>query len=98
MSKEIYEDNGRKFDSGKLRWDLLPFDVIEDVVDILTYGAEKYEPNNWQKVAKERYIAALMRHLVAHLKGEILDQESGRSHLSHLLCNAVFLRWKEKHE
>ena len=41
-------NKGRKFDGGKMRWDLLPYDAVEKIVDILTYGAEKYDPNNWQ--------------------------------------------------
>jgi hypothetical protein len=86
---------GRKYDSGKLRWDLLHIECVEEVVKILTFGAEKYEPNNWQKVenANERYYAALMRHITAWRKGEIIDPESGCSHLSHAACNIVFLMW-----
>jgi len=90
-------DSGMKFDDDKLRWDLLPFDAIEEIVKIMTFGAKKYAPNNWQKVDADRYIAALMRHLVAHLKGEKLDQESGILHLSHIACNIIFLIWKELH-
>ena len=88
---------GRKYDKGKLLWDLFPFDVAEGVVDILTYGAEKYDPNNWQKVETYRYIAALFRHLVAWLGGEELDQESKKHHLDHALCNLMFIRWQSKH-
>jgi hypothetical protein len=86
---------GRKYDSGKLRWDLLPIECVEEVVKILTFGAEKYEPNNWQKVenANERYYAALMRHITAWRKGEIIDPESGCYHISHAECNIVFLMW-----
>jgi len=87
---------GMKTDNDKLRWDLLPFDVIEEIVDIMTYGAKKYEPNNWKKVEMWRYKAALLRHIVAWWLGEDLDKESGRHHLSHALCNLVFIRWKTK--
>lgn len=91
---------GMKFDQGKLRWDLIPMDCVEDVVKILTFGAQKYAPNNWQIVpdAKERYWAALMRHLVAYRKGELIDQESDESHLSHAACCLMFLMWFTKHE
>lgn len=88
---------GRKYDKGKLLWDLFPFDVAEGVVDILTYGAEKYDPNNWQNVETYRYISALFRHLVAWLKGEEDDQESGKHHLDHALCNLMFIRWQSRH-
>lgn len=85
--------DGIKFDSEKLRMDLLPFDCLEEIAKVLTYGARKYKPNNWQFVdnAVERYEAALIRHLSAYKRGEINDPESGLSHLSHLACNAIFL-------
>lgn len=90
---------GLKYDEAKLRWDLLDLALVEEVVKILTFGANKYGPNNWQKVenAEERYYAALMRHLTEYRKGNNIDEESGLSHLSHLLCNAIFLLWFEKH-
>ena len=71
---------------------------IEDIVKILTFGAAKYAPNNWQLVdnGTDRYYAALMRHLVAWRKGELIDPESGESHLSHAACCLVFLMWLDK--
>jgi len=91
-------EEGRKLDNGKLRWDLLPMDCIEDIVQVLTSGAVKYAPNNWQLVenGKERYYAAMMRHLVAHRKGELIDPDSGETHLSHAACCLVFMMWLEK--
>jgi hypothetical protein len=91
-------NKGLKFDTGKLRWDLLPIDCIEDVVKILTFGSVKYGPNNWQMLeeGEERYYAALMRHLSAYRQGEIIDIESGLSHLSHAMCNILFLLWMKK--
>src|ERR1035437_3977488 len=91
---------GLKFDEDKNRWDLLPIDCVEDVVKILTFGAKKYSANNWQQVedGENRYYAALMRHLSVSRQGEKIDPESGLSHLSHVMCNVVFLLWLEKHE
>lgn len=85
---------GRKFDQGKLRWDLLPYEVIELIVEVLTDGAIKYDDNNWKEVpnAKERYFAAMMRHLVVYKKGERLD-ESGRCHLAHAASCLMFLMY-----
>ena len=78
------------------RWDLLPFEPLENVVEILTFGAKKYEPNNWQKVESLRYFDALIRHLIADwIRGEDNDQESGLKHSSHADCNAVFLDWQK---
>lgn len=88
---------GIKFDGQKLRWDLLPYREVEQVVDILTYGAEKYADGNWMQVPenRKRYFAAAMRHLTKWFMGERLDEESGRNHLAHALCCILFLLWKD---
>lgn len=86
---------GMKYDSDKLRWDLLAWDAVEAIVDVYTYGAKKYADNNWKLVGKERYFSALCRHLIAHQTGEKIDKESGRSHLAHVAWNAITLLWFE---
>lgn len=86
---------GKKFDNGKLRMDLIPPEVIEELAKVLTYGAGKYDENNWQQVEDYRYKAAAMRHKIAREKGEIYDKESGIRHRTHELCNIAFLLWKE---
>jgi hypothetical protein len=53
----------------------------------------RYERDSWKTVpdAHRRYIAALMRHLSAMLKGERFDIDSGKLHAAHLAVNAMFL-------
>ena len=84
---------GMKFDSDKLRYDLVPPSALEKIVDVLTYGAKKYAPENWKKVEEpeRRYIAAAMRHIEAFRKGERLDPESGLPHLAHAACCLMFI-------
>lgn len=91
---------GRKDDAKKNRLDLIEPEFIEAVGEVLTYGAEKYEPNNWQKVedAENRYYAAALRHLMAYRKGEKIDPESGISHLKHVATNIMFLLHFERGE
>ena len=43
-----------KHDENKARWDLLPMGATSEIVDVLTYGAKKYAPDNWRKVAASR--------------------------------------------
>lgn len=85
--------SGVKDDGGKLRWDLLPWKALRGLVMILTFGAKKYSPNGWRTVpnAKERYTAALLRHLYSIQAGEKVDPETGKPHEYSLLCNAAFL-------
>jgi hypothetical protein len=95
--KETQYGEGKKYDNGKLRYDLLDPCLEEAVVEILGYGAKKYEANNWQNVEpfNDRYYAALRRHLAEWRKGNKIDPESGKRHLAHVACNIYFLLWKE---
>lgn len=92
--KDTQKPQGMKNDQEKNRLDLIEPEFIESVGQVLTFGAQKYEPNNWQKVedAENRYYAAAMRHLMAWRKGEKTDPESGLSHLDHVACNIMFLQ------
>jgi hypothetical protein len=91
---------GVKQDGGKPRWDLLPWEAVSPVVDVLTFGARKYAPDNWRHVpgARERYFAAAQRHMVAWWRGERVDPESGYPHLAHAACCVLFLLALEPRE
>lgn len=82
----------------KLMWELLPLDLIEDIVRVYTFGAEKYAPNTWQNLddGYNRYKAALMRHIVAYEKGDALDDESNIHHLAHAAWNAIAMLYFAK--
>ena len=82
--------NGLKYDEGKTRLDLVPPEAVMALGRVLTYGAEKYEPNSWRGVEPERYVAALLRHLMAYQMGETHDPESEMPHMWHVLTNAAF--------
>lgn len=82
-----------KLDKGKLRWDLVPWKHFEDVVGVISYGAEKYSVNNWQGLEDfdNRFFAASLRHLMAWRQGALIDEESGLPHLAHAICGLLFL-------
>lgn len=87
---------GLKYDGGKGQWSLMMRGMayaLGKVVDILTFGAQKYSADSWRQVenGKERYKDALYRHLNAFEQGEVLDPESGQPHLAHAACNILFL-------
>jgi hypothetical protein len=97
--KEETLKEGTKKDDGKLRWDLVPYDAIEGLVKVLTFGAVKYEDRNWEKgITYSRVFAACQRHLTAWYRGENNDLETGLSHLDHALCCVAFLSAFEKRE
>lgn len=90
--------DGVKWDRDKPKWYLLPFEEVEDIVRVMTFGAEKYEPDNWMRVpdATNRYFDALMRHIAAWKKGELVDPETGITHLAHAGFNILCLMWFDK--
>jgi len=92
-ASQIATKGGRKFDGNKLEFGLLPSKALEATVDVLTFGAQKYERDNWKKVpdSKRRYFDALQRHMWAWKNGETLDPESGKHHLAHAMCCLMFL-------
>lgn len=87
---------GRKEKEGKPDWTLLPFAPIEEVVEVLTMGANKYSRDNWLNVSQLDYEAAAFRHLSKHMQGVENDKESGHSHLAHAICNLLFVAELER--
>lgn len=85
-----------KSDQGKLRWSLMPWTQLKEVVKVLMIGAAKYSDDNWHKASDEdvkRYKDALSRHVIDWLAGEKKDPETGLSHLAHAICNCLFLMY-----
>lgn len=91
-----------KHDQDKARFDLLSPEFLSAVARVLTHGAGKYSPDNWKKgfvggpeaanEARDRYYAALLRHVVDKwAQGEIRDEETGEHHLAHAVCSLMFL-------
>ena len=88
----------RKHDHGKPAWDLLPFEQVGEIVEVLTVGARKYSGEGWKRTpdASSRYFAALMRHLAAWRSGEAADPETGLRHLAHAGACLLFILWHER--
>jgi len=83
---------GKKFDTTKLRTDLLPLSALTQLAEVLGFGAIKYGDNNWKSgLDYNRLYGATLRHLFAWWGGEVNDPESGLPHLSHAMCNIAFL-------
>lgn len=92
-ASQVATTGGRKFDGGKLRYGLIPPLAMAEMVKVLTFGAEKYEPDNWKYVpeSKRRYFDAMERHIWAWKMDEKIDPESGIHHLAHAMCCLFFL-------
>lgn len=95
--------SGIKNDSGKRQWWYMDtfWQDLEQVVDVLEYGDSKYsadDGSNWKRLdnPEQRFNDALLRHNLAYRKGEKNDPETGKSHLAHLITNALFLMYFDR--
>lgn len=93
ISQSKDHKGGRKFDGGKLQYGLLPPLALRETVKVLTFGAEKYEPDNWRRVpdSHRRYFDAAQRHLWAYKEGEMYDPETRVNHIAHAICCLMFM-------
>jgi hypothetical protein len=90
--------DAKKFDSDKLRLDLLPSESLFEVAKVLQFGACKYGDHNWKKGMQwSRLYAATQRHLMKWNAGETTDSESGINHLAHAATNILFLIYYTEH-
>ena len=83
---------GIKYDGEKPKMHLLPPKAITEVAKVLTFGAQKYDEENWRKLdnLQNRYSSAALRHIFAHIDDSELDEDSGLSHLAHAICCLLF--------
>jgi hypothetical protein len=93
ISQDPNHTGGRKFDGDKLQYGLVPPLALRETVKVLTFGAQKYEPDNWRRVpdGHRRYFDAAQRHIWAYKEGEIIDPESGVNHMAHAICCLMFM-------
>lgn len=83
------------------RFELIPVKPLRDVAKVVALGARKYGDNNWRKGDKQfriRLMGALLRHVYAYMEGEVIDKESGVSHLAHVVTNAMFIQELQENE
>lgn len=86
-----------RHNKGKHRFSLVDRDALRDLIAVLEFGAKKYERDNWKnKMSLDDISDSLMRHLLALLDGELIDEDSGLPHSAHVMCNAMFLHYHER--
>ncbi len=83
---------GMRFNKGKTRFDLIPSGWTRVLAQILTVGAAKYAPRNWEKgLSWSETLGSLHRHLDSWVSGEMYDPETKCHHLGHVAWNALAL-------
>lgn len=83
---------GLRYDTGKLRLDLLPAEWELELGRVSTMGSIKYAPRNWERgMAWMKMIGCSRRHILKFLLGEKYDKETGCHHLALAAWNLLAL-------
>lgn len=90
-----------KHDEKKPRPSLVYPSLIRAISRVRQHGIEKYgSPTDWRTTTPcyQRHFDAAMRHLLAIVDGELIDQDSGESHTALAATNLMFLIELEENE
>lgn len=84
---------GNHFDNDKLELQyILELPLLDEMAKVGAFGTKKYGRYNYRKgIAYMRILGSCTRHLVAFIRGENNDKESGFSHLAHLAFDTAML-------
>jgi hypothetical protein len=97
MTNDVLPDNNPKSAHGIKKaptLSVIPASAILVLGQVMALGSKKYGRFNYREksVAASVYVDAMLRHLIAWNAGQDTDEESGVSHLGHVLaCAAILL-------
>lgn len=90
---------GKRSNEGKAPVHLLVPEAMEAEARVWGMGAEKYGEYNWQKgMEYTTVLGCAMRHLMAIMRGEDIDPESGLPHAAHVKTNMSMLIFYMQHK
>lgn len=106
MSEEK-QVGGLRYNQGKARTELLCPIALMATAEVLTKGALKYAPRNWEKgMSWGSVVGCLLRHTFKFMAGHDIDRDddcegcqkgscvnhTGLPHVDLIACNAMFLQ------
>lgn len=96
---QMGQKTAARFSEGKVRHDLIPPWVIDEVAKVYTYGTIKYDDDNWRKGLKWKkfVIGPMLRHMWKWIRGEKIDEESNCHHLAMVAWQCFCLMIYEKY-
>lgn len=78
---------GIKYDQGKPSISLIPVEALLGEAEVFDFGAKKYGKHNFRLgMNHTRVLDAALRHILAIVRGEDLDPETGKPHWAHARC------------
>jgi len=88
-----------RYNEGKVDLTFLEGEFLRGVAKVFMQGAEKYSRDNWKKSIgapehqeyRDSILQSLLRHVLAVMDGELIDPESGQTHLAHVGANVQMM-------
>jgi len=88
----IHDNVALHYDTDKPMVQHIPGDVMLEVGKVITYGSKKYKVDNWKCGSQfTMYTGSALRHIYKWLSGEENDSDSKLNHLSHAICDLIFV-------
>ena|ERR1035437_1106545 len=88
----VADGGGLRHNSGKVQLELIPAEWTWALAMVLTRGAAKYAPRNWERGMKWSYpVGCALRHIAKFVCGERYDKETGCHHLAMAAWNCLAL-------
>ena len=79
--------------------DCIPKEVLDELVRVYEYGAQKHQGmDSWKNhVDRTYWTAKIERHNLKLRNGRKLDEESGLHHAAHIMMDAACLLYAQLH-
>jgi len=95
MTENMESTKALRFNEGKaqVHYLLLYKYFAEAFAKVQEHGAIKYGYGNWRSGGKpdREYLDSALRHILAHMDGELYDQDCGTLHMAHACWNLINL-------
>jgi len=95
-NQTVFKSGLQKVDTTKLRFDLIPVEILTELAKHYTKSLDKYPADNWRKATKEEsriYKEAAWRHFIAWQSN--LEDEN---HAMATVWNIIAWEWINKHK
>jgi len=96
-SEVVSPAGGRRQRLGE-RWDLIPYEGLVAVAEIMDYGATKYEDDNWKKINFRHSEQAPINHAIGHAYKALTEpfgSDARRQQLARTAANLLMQLWGE---
>lgn len=80
-----------KKNEGKPNPSLFYTSALYETVYVRAFGIKKHgSEKGWKSTKPKEHFNAAIRHIRAVIEGEDYDEESGKLHLAHAICDCMF--------